>query len=167
MVREVDPHVIDVVLALVLTAVALAIVIGRPGNDNDFRGDDLLGMALVLMQTLPLAMRRVAPLGVLVAISTALVAHSAMGYEVVQAGTFGSLIAVYGAGSLTTAAAAFSPPRSRRSRSRGSLPPTAEIGAPSTLPLQAPPWAMGWLLGTFVRIRGGAGGSRRCARRTA
>ena len=53
------------------------------------------------MQTVPLVLRSVAPLGVLAVVSGAVVTHSALGYQMVQAGTFGSLIALYGAASLT------------------------------------------------------------------
>ncbi|HWC30952.1 MAG TPA: hypothetical protein VG845_12810, partial [Dehalococcoidia bacterium] len=99
--RNADPHVIDALVALALTVIAVAIVVGRPADDGDFRSDDALGMGLVLLQTLPLALRRFAPLPVLIVISAALVLHSALGYEVVQAGTISSLIAVYGAAALT------------------------------------------------------------------
>ena len=76
-------------------------MIGRLGSDDGFRPDDVLGTALVLMQTVPLVFLGVAPLGVLIVISAAVVAHSALGYEMVQAGTFSSLIALYGATSRT------------------------------------------------------------------
>src|SRR5215207_6520266 len=95
MVREADPRAIDVLIALVLTLAALAIVFGRLGQASPFRHDDVLGAALVLLQTLPLAVRRAAPMRVLVAISLAVGTHSAFGYQIVQAGTFSSLIAVY------------------------------------------------------------------------
>jgi signal transduction histidine kinase len=154
MVRELDPRAIDVLIALVLAAAALAIVIGRLGTDSNFRRDDVLGTALVLLQTLPLAVRRSAPLGVLVAISAAVVIHSALGYQIVQAGTFGSLVAVYGAASLTdnrrgliaaavsaVAVAAFF----ATNRATWGLPNAVSTGAT---------WAVAWLAGTFVRIRG-------------
>jgi signal transduction histidine kinase len=153
-VRELDPRAIDVLIALVLTAAALAIVIGRLSTDSNFRSDDVLGTVLVLLQTLPLAVRRTAPLGVLVTISAAVVIHSALGYQIVQAGTFGSLVAVFSAASLTdnrgglvaavvsaAAVAAFF----ATNRATWGLPNAASTGAT---------WAVAWLAGTFVRIRG-------------
>jgi signal transduction histidine kinase len=154
MVREVDPHVIDVLLAVVLTVAALATIIGRSNGSNDFRGDDLLGTGLVVMQTLPLAVRRIAPLGVLVAINAALVVHSAFGYEVVQAGTFGSLLAVYGAASLTD---------NRRGILAAAVTAAAVAGFFATnragygmqnIAATSGTWAIAWFAGTFVRVRG-------------
>ena len=101
MVREIDTRAIDALIALVLTVAALGTLIARGGTATGFRPDDLLGTVLVLMQTVPLVLRRVAPLGVLAVVSGAVVTHSALGYQMVQAGTFGSLIALYGAASLT------------------------------------------------------------------
>ena len=89
--REVDPKLIDAAVAAVLSAAALAIALGRPTGDGGFRAEDLPGVVLVLLQTVPLTFRRASPLGVLVVINAALVAHAALGYEVDQAGTFGSL----------------------------------------------------------------------------
>ena len=154
MVRDVDPRVIDVLLALFLTAAALATLISRPSGGNDFRGDDPLGTALVVAQTLPLAVRRAAPLGVLVAINGALITHSVLGYEVVQAGTFSSLIAVYGAASLTD---------SRRSIAAAAITAVAIVGFFATnrgdwplvdVAATSATWAMAWLVGSFVRLRG-------------
>jgi signal transduction histidine kinase len=154
MVRDVDPRAIDVFLTLVLTAAGIATVIVRPSGGGDFRGDDLLGTALVLMQTLPIAVRRAAPLAAASAISAALVAHSALGYRVVQAGTFSSLVAVYSAASLTNA--------------RGGLLAAAICAAAlagffatnrgdydlSSIAATSGTWAVAWFAGTFVRLRG-------------
>ncbi len=154
MVRDVDPRVIDTAVALVLTAAALAIVIGRPDGDNDFRADDFLGTALVLMQTLPLAVRRAFPLGVLAVIDSALVAHSVLGYEVVQAGTFGSLVAVYGAASLSD---------NRGSMLAAAITAAGIAGFYATnrgdwglldVATTSATWAVAWFAGTFVRLRG-------------
>jgi signal transduction histidine kinase len=153
-VREVDPRALDVLVALLLSAAALAIVLGRSGDEAGFRGDDLVGTALVLAQTLPLAVRRAAPLGVLAAISAAVVAHSALGYQIVQAGTYGSLVALYGAASLTdnrrgVLAAAVSAAALAgffaTNRGEWALPNVAATSAT---------WAVAWVAGTFVRLRG-------------
>jgi signal transduction histidine kinase len=154
LVREADPRAIDVLVALVLTIAALAQVFGRWGQPSPFRQDDVLGTTLVLLQTLPLAVRRTWPIGVLVIISIAVGTHSALGYQIVQAGTFSSLIALYGAASLTdnrrallaaaisAAAVAFF---FATNRGAWSLPNVASTAAT---------WAVAWLAGTFVRMRG-------------
>src|SRR3989304_8382012 len=95
-IRAIDPHAVDALVALALTVAALVMVVGRINGDDEFRDNDFLGTALVLLQTLPLALRRVAPLGALVVVNSAIDVHAAMGYEMVQAGTFGSPIAPYG-----------------------------------------------------------------------
>ena len=152
-IRDADVQAIDLLVALVLTGAAIAVVIGRP-EEPGFRSNDLLGALLVLGQTLPLAVRRRAPMQVLVVISIALVLHSALGYEVVQAGTVSSLISVYGAASLTdnrtglvaaiiTACAV----GGFYATNRGDWN-AVDIFATSAT------WGLGWLFGTFVRLRG-------------
>ena len=156
LIRQVDPRVIDVLIALVLTAAALGILIGRAddGNRGDFRSDDAIGIALVLLQTLPLAVRRMAPVGVFLVINAALLAHSAIGYELVEAGTFGSLIAVYGAASLTD---------NRRGLFVAAVSAIAIVvffavnrGDYDWLDVATTggTWAIAWLAGTFVRLLG-------------
>ena len=153
-IRVIDPHAIDALVALALTVAALVIVVGRINGDDEFRDNDFLGTALVLLQTLPLAMRRVAPLSVLVVINSAIDVHAAIGYEMVQAGTFGSLIALYGAASLAdsrraTVAALIMVPAfaiffatNRQDFGVGEIASTCAT------------WAAGWFLGTYIRIRG-------------
>jgi signal transduction histidine kinase len=153
-IRAIDPHAVDALVALALTVAALVVVIGRIGGDAEFRDNDFLGTALVLLQTLPLAMRRVAPLGVLVVINSAIDVHAATGYEMVQAGTFGSLIALYGVASLTdsrkaTVAALIMVPAfaiffatNRQDFGVGEIASTCGT------------WAAGWFLGTYIRTRG-------------
>ncbi len=153
-VREIDPHAIDAAIALAVSAAGLAMLLARAGEENEFRSDDALGIILVLGQTLPLATRRVSPLGVVLAINVALVAHSALGYQIIEAGTLGSLISVYGAASLVD--------------SRGALvlagltvfgvagffaTNRADYGLVDAL-ITGVTWMMGLLLGVFIRIRG-------------
>jgi signal transduction histidine kinase len=153
-VRSVNPYAVDALVALVLTAAALAILIGRTGDQNEFRSNDFLGTALVLLQTLPLAVRRVSPLGVLIVINAALVAHSGLGYEVVEAGTFSSLVSVYGAASLTD---------NRRGLLAAALTAVAIAAffalnrgdfSAVDIATTSGTWALAWFLGTYVRIRG-------------
>jgi signal transduction histidine kinase len=153
-VRSVDPHAVDALIALVLTGVALGILVGRTGDQNGFRSNDFLGTALVLLQTLPLAVRRVSPLWVVIVIGAAVAAHAALGYEMVQAGTFSSLVAVYGVASLTdnrrgliAAAATAAALAVFFATNRGDF---GAVGIAST----SGTWALAWLLGTYVRMRG-------------
>jgi signal transduction histidine kinase len=105
--RGIDPHALDSLLALAFTAAALWTMADRTGiGEDEFRSDDLLGVVLVLLQTLPIALRRVAPL-VALSISVAAVAlHIALGYQGVSAGTFAALVILYSAASLTDMAGA-------------------------------------------------------------
>lgn len=64
-IRGVNPHAVDGLLALGFTAAALWSVAERVGGDDAFRDDDFFGIALLLLQTLPIAARSVAPLGAL------------------------------------------------------------------------------------------------------
>jgi signal transduction histidine kinase len=153
-VRDADMRTVDILVAIGLSIAGLAVVVGRPSDDPAFRSEDVLGGALVLMQTLPLAFRRNAPLGVLVVNSVALVSHSALGYEVVQAGTVSSLVAVYGVAALTD---------TRRSLIGLAITAAAVAGFYATnrgdwnavdIAATSATWAMAWLFGTFVRLRG-------------
>lgn len=98
--RDVDPHAVDAFLAIAFTAVALWTVAARAGNEDEFRRDDFLGIGLLLLQTLPIATRRVAPLAALTVSVAAISIHIAAGYEGVPAGTFAALVILYSAASL-------------------------------------------------------------------
>jgi signal transduction histidine kinase len=152
--RSLDPHAFDALVALAFTAAALWTLIDRVDGDGEFRHNDFLGTALVLAQTLPLAVRRVFPLGTLIVIGSAIVVHSAIGYEMVEAGTFSSLIALYGVASLAD-------------NRRGIL--AALIIAPAMaiffvtnrqdfgvveIATTYGTWTAAWVLGTYVRVRG-------------
>src|SRR5262245_52574628 len=77
LIRETHARVFDVLVAVVLSLAGVAIMAARPSEGGEFRDNDALGVALVLLQTAPLAFRRVAPLGVTIVISVAVVTHSA------------------------------------------------------------------------------------------
>ena len=153
-VRGIDARLIDVAIAVVLTVLALTTVAGRTNASADFRNDDVLGAVLVASQTLPLVLRRVLPFGVFLVINAAVIAHSAIGYEVVQAGTFGSLIAFYGAASMTD---------TRRGIIAGIIGALSMAGFFATnrgewdvadIATTSGTWAIAWLAGTFIRLRG-------------
>ena len=100
-VRSINPHAVDGVLALAFTGVALWTLVDRVDDSGEYRDDDVLGIALVLLQTLPIAARSVAPLAALAVSVAAISLHIALGYEGVPAGTFAALIILYSAASLT------------------------------------------------------------------
>jgi signal transduction histidine kinase len=99
--RRVNPHAVDFVLALTFTVAALWTVAERVGDENEFRDDDFLGIALLLLQTVSIAARSVFPLGALIVSVAAISLHISIGYQGVPAGTFSALIIVYSAASLT------------------------------------------------------------------
>jgi GAF domain-containing protein len=149
--QDIDTRLLDFGAAIVLSAFGIVTVLTRTAGDG-FRSDDLLGLALVLAQTAPLALRRMSPLGVLVVISVALVAHSALGYEVVQAGTSGSLVSLYGATASTD---------SRGSTAAAAITAAAIVGFFATnrgdyglvdIAAISVTWAMAWFLGTYVKL---------------
>jgi signal transduction histidine kinase len=99
-IRTVNPHAVDSVLALAFTGAALATVVSRVGTDDEFREDDFLGVALLLLQTLPIAARTAAPLAALIVSVAAISLHIGLGYQGVPVGTFAALVIVYSAASL-------------------------------------------------------------------
>jgi signal transduction histidine kinase len=102
-IRGVNPHAVDAFLALVFTVAALGTVANRVGDQDDvYRGDDFFGIVLLLLQTLPLALRSVVPLAALTVSVAAISLHIALGYQGVPVGTFAALIILYSAASLTT-----------------------------------------------------------------
>lgn len=97
--RRVDPHAVDVLLALVFTVAALWNVAIRVGETDAFREDDGFGIVLLLLQTVPIAARRVSPLGALAVSVAGISLHAAAGYQGVPAGTFAALVILYAAAS--------------------------------------------------------------------
>jgi signal transduction histidine kinase len=98
-IRGLNPHAVDAVLALAFTVAALWTVAARVGNDDGFRDDDFLGVFLLLLQTLPLAVRSAAPLAAISVSVAAISLHIALGYQGVPAGTFAALLILYSAAS--------------------------------------------------------------------
>ncbi len=151
--RAINPHVVDALLALAFTGLALWTVAARVGSDDPYRGDDFLGIVLLLFQTLPIAARSAAPIRALVISSVAIALHISLGYEGAQAGTFANLVILYSAASLTD---------NRRGllaaliaaiaiaiyfvADRGDAGVTQALGTYAT-------WAAGWGLGIYSRNR--------------
>jgi len=100
-VRRVNPYAVDAVLALAFTVGALWTVASRLNERNVYREDDALSVLLVLLQTLPVAVRRVMPLGALALSVLGIGAHISIGYQGVAIGTFAALVILYSAASLT------------------------------------------------------------------
>jgi signal transduction histidine kinase len=152
-IRGVDPHAVDAILALGFTAAALWTVADRVGGNGAFREDDFFGIGLLLLQTLPIAARSVAPLGALTVSVAAISLHIAIGYEGVPAGTFAALVILYSAASLTdirqgimaaliTAAGI----TIYFATDRGNPGPTQAVSTYAT-------YAAGWGLGMYARSR--------------
>jgi signal transduction histidine kinase len=152
--RGVNPHAVDAFLALVFTAAALWTITERVGSqDAAYREDDALGIALVLLQTAPLAARSAAPLGALAVSVVAISIQMAAGYQGVAAGTTASLVILYSAASLTdtrqgilAAIAAAAGITVYFTTDRGDPSPTAAVTTYAT-------YAAAWGLGMYVRSR--------------
>ena len=96
-----DPFVQDAIVASLLTAASLLgllvhlhVDIPEGGGDTAARNLDTLGIALALLQTVPLAWRRVAPVSVLAVVATAMFLFFRLGY-LPSFASFGFLLALY------------------------------------------------------------------------
>ncbi len=86
-----NPLIVDTALALGLTAVSLATLAAGAGDLGALSG---LTIAFLLLQTLPLAVRRIAPVPVFFVTFGALLAHAAVAIGTLSA-PIGSLIALF------------------------------------------------------------------------
>lgn len=96
-----DPLVQDAIIASLLTALSLVGLLTRThvdipegGTDSGNPALDGLGLALALLQTVPLVWRRVAPIAVLAVITSAMFLFFTLGYFPSFA-SFGFLLALY------------------------------------------------------------------------
>jgi signal transduction histidine kinase len=96
-----DPLVQDALIAGLLTAASLIGLVNRlhidipeGGTDSGSHALDGLGLALALLQTVPLVWRRVAPIAVLTIVTTAMFLFFTLGYFPSFA-SFGFLLALY------------------------------------------------------------------------
>ena len=99
--RGANSLVVDALIAITVASLAVVEMQGAAENEEGFRDSDGLGALLVLAQTLPLGLRRVAPIGSLAVITAAIGLHSALGYDQIQTGLFTSLFGVGSAAYLT------------------------------------------------------------------
>jgi hypothetical protein len=93
---QAHPFAADVLLAAAVTALTLPSLWSTPSDagDTSFRDPDVLGAALLILSSAPIAWRRRAPFPTLVVVGTAAVAYEAFGYPT-QFSTVGVLIALY------------------------------------------------------------------------
>ncbi len=96
-----DPFIQDTIIASLLTVASivgllenLQFDLPEGGTDARHRTLDTLGFSLALMQTVPLAWRRVAPVAVLTVSASAMFVYVALGY-LPSFATFGFLLALY------------------------------------------------------------------------
>ena len=151
--RRANPLVVDALIAVALASVAVVDMQGAAESEAGFRDSDGLGALLVLAQTLPLGLRRVAPVGSLAVITVGIGLHAALGYDHVEAGTLASLFAVGSAAYLTD---------NRRTVVAG-LIMAAGIGVfyattripfgPGDVIATSALWSVGWIAGSTFRIR--------------
>jgi len=151
--RRVNPHAVDAFLALAFTVAALWTVAERVGEHGAYRSDDSFGIALLMLQTLPIAVRSVTPVAALAVSVAAVTLHIGVGYEGAAAGTLAALVIVYSAaaqtdvrrgilaGVITGAGVIF-----YFVMDRGNPTPTAAVSTFAT-------YAAGWGLGLYVRSR--------------
>ena len=151
--RRANPLVVDALIAIAFASLAVVEIQSAAESQEGFRDSDGLGALLVLAQTLPLAVRRVVPLGSLAAITAAIGMHAALGYDDIQAGTFASLVGVSSAAYVTD---------NRRAlvaallgavgigvfyaTTRGSFDGFEIVGIGGL-------WLAGWIAGSVLRIR--------------
>ncbi|HET6614850.1 MAG TPA: sensor histidine kinase [Dehalococcoidia bacterium] len=153
-IRGVNPHALDAVLALSFTAAALWTVAGRVSGDSGaYRDDEALGILLVLLQTVPIVARSVAPLAALTISVVAISLHIGIGYEGVPAGTFAALVILYSVASLTdmrqsilAALIAAAGITIYFTTDRG------DLGLPDAISTYAT-YGVGWALGVYARSR--------------
>lgn len=88
-----DPFALDAAFAFGLTVLAL---VGTqiPPESGEFAPPSLLGLVLILLQTVPVAFRRRSPVRVLALIGLATIGHAILGERATSA-TFGVLFALY------------------------------------------------------------------------
>ena len=92
--RRANPLVVDALIAIAVASLAVVEMQGAAESEEGFRDSDGLGVLLVLAMTLPLGLRRVAPLGSLALITAAIGLHAALGYDHIQLGTAASFFGV-------------------------------------------------------------------------
>ena len=151
--RRANPLVVDALIAIGFASIAVVEMQAAAESEEGFRDSDGLGALLVLAQTLPLGLRRVAPPGSLAVITAAIGLHAALGYDHIQAGTAASFFGVSSAAYLTD----------NRRALVALLLGAVGIGVfytTSRVPLDnygcittSGVWLAGWIMGSSFRIR--------------
>ena len=99
--RRTNPLVVDALIAIAFASIAVVEMQGAAESEEGFRDSDGLAALLVLAKTLPLGLRRVAPLGSLALITAGVGLHAALGYDNIHASTLASLAVVSSAAYVT------------------------------------------------------------------
>jgi signal transduction histidine kinase len=145
-----SPLAVDSLIALGLTALSL---ITLAGGARDLGQVDPLSLVLLLLQTLPLAVRRVAPVPVFVVATAATIAHAAFATDSINS-TLGFLIALF------TVAERFEPRRSAVAAIVSAVAVGGLIAWKAPLPASLSGLVqtelavlVAWVLGTWARDR--------------
>ena len=83
----------DALIAIAFASIAVVEMQGAAESEEGFRDSDGLAALLFLAKTLPLGLRRVAPLGSQALITTGIGLYAALGYDNIHASTLASLAA--------------------------------------------------------------------------
>ena len=150
--RRANLLVVDVLIASAFIGIGMWALNSISGSEQGFRDKGPLLVVLILLQTLPLALRSTAPLTSFIMITVGLNIHNTLGYEVLSVGTFASLLAVTNVAAIAD---------NRRSAIAGVINiagltvfftttnedfPAANIATTCTI------WSAAWLLGNALRL---------------
>jgi signal transduction histidine kinase len=145
-----SPLIVDALIALGLTALSLVTLWG---GARDLGQVDPLSLVLLLLQTLPLALRRVWPMSVFVVTTGATIAHASLATEGINS-TLGFLIALF------TVAERYEPRRSALAAIVGAVAVGGLIAWKAPLPASLSGLVqtelavfVAWVLGTWARDR--------------
>ena len=145
-----SPMTVDVLLALGLTALSLVTLWG---GAQDLGLVDPLSLVLLLLQTLPLALRRIWPMSVFVLTTGATIAHASLATQGINS-TLGFLIALF------TVAERYEPRRSAIAAIVGAVAVGGLIAWKASLPASLSGLVqtelavfVAWVLGTWARDR--------------
>ena len=150
--RRANQPVLDVLIASAFIGIGMWALDSISGSEQGFRDKGPLLVVLILLQTLPLALRSTAPLTSFIMISVGLNLHNTLGYEVLSVGTFASLLAVTNVAAITD---------HRRSAIAGLVNIAGLTIFFTTTRVDFPPanivttctiWSVAWLLGNALRL---------------
>ena len=151
-VRRANQPILDVLIASAFIGLGMWALSSISGSEQGFRDKGPLLVVLVLLQTLPLALRSTAPLTSFIIIIVGLNLHNTLGYQVLSVGTFASLLAVTNVAAIAD---------NRRSAIAGLLniagltaffTTTSEDFPATNIVTTFTIWSAAWLLGNALRL---------------